>query len=104
MYHMKELKNIILKGKKMKIKEGFLLREVAGSNIVVPVGDVQIDFNGMMTLNTVGAFVWKLLENDITEDCLVDAVTKEYDIDLETAKRDVSVYINKLREKGIIEG
>lgn len=88
----------------MKIKEGFLLREVAGSNIVVPVGDVQIDFNGMMTLNPVGAFIWKLLEDNVTEAEIVGEVIKEYEIDRETAERDTAVYINKLREKGIIEG
>lgn len=87
----------------MKIKEGFLLREVAGSNIVVPVGDAQIDFGGMMTLNPVGTFIWKLLETDKTVEELTDAVVKEYEIDNATAQKDICVYINKLREKGIIE-
>lgn len=87
----------------MKIKEGFLLREVAGSNIVVPVGDTQIDFGGMMTLNPVGTFIWKLLETDRTVDELTDAVVNEYQIDNATAQKDIVVYIEKLREKGIIE-
>ena len=51
----------------MKLKEGFLLREVAGSNIVVPVGKAELDFGGMLTLNPVGAFIWNQLSEDTTE-------------------------------------
>ena len=40
----------------MKIKEGYLLREVAGSNIVVPIGEGELNFSGVITLNDVGAF------------------------------------------------
>lgn len=87
----------------MKIKEGFLLREVAGSSIVVPVGDVQLDFNGMMTLNPVGAFIWKLLESEKTKEELVHAVVAEYEVDRQTAAADIERYITKLRDKGIIE-
>lgn len=46
----------------MKIKEGYLLREVAGSNIVVPIGEGELNFSGVITLNDVGAFFWKNLE------------------------------------------
>lgn len=87
----------------MKIKDGFLLREVAGSSIVVPVGDVQLDFNGMMTLNPVGAFIWKLLESEKTKEELVHAVVAEYEVDRQTAAADIERYITKLRDKGIIE-
>ena len=52
----------------MKIKEGYLLREVAGSNIVVPVGSGNMDFSGVITLNEVGSFIWKQLEKDTTKE------------------------------------
>lgn len=87
----------------MKIKDGFLLREVAGSSVVVPVGDAQLDFNGMMTLNPVGAFIWKLLESEKTREELVCAVVAEYEVDSQTAAADIERYITKLRDKGIIE-
>lgn len=87
----------------MKIKDGFLLREVAGSNIVVPIGQAELDFGGMMTLNEVGAFVWHCLETDTTEAEVVKALLAEYDVDEQTAKHDVHSYIVRLQEKGIIE-
>ena len=87
----------------MKIKDGYIIREVAGSNIVVPIGDEQMSFSGIMALNPVGAFIWKLLEKGATKDELVDAVLKEYEIDRDTASSDIDKYIAKLREKNIIE-
>ncbi len=87
----------------MKIKEGFLLREVAGSHIVVPVGKAELDFNGMMTLNPVGAFVWTALETESTEAEVVQKVLDAYEIDETTAARDVHTYIEKLRGVGLIE-
>ncbi len=87
----------------MKIKEGYLLREVAGSNIVVPLGAAELDLGGMMTLNEVGAFVWHALEENTNEEQIVKALLSEYDVEEAVAARDVHTYIEKLREKGLIE-
>ncbi len=86
----------------MKIKDGYLLREVAGSNIVVPIGEGAMDFSGVITLNDVGAFIWKSLEEDTTEAELVKKILAEYDIDEETAKSDVKEYIGSLRKADLI--
>ena len=86
----------------MKIKDGYLLREVAGSNIVVPVGEGTMDFSGVITLNDVGAFLWKNLEEDVSEEELVQRVLKEYDTDEVTARRDVAEYMTSLKGAGFI--
>lgn len=87
----------------MKIKDGFLLREVAGSFIVVPVGSAAVDFGGMMTLNPVGAFVWRAMETQTDENTIVEKILAEYEIDRETAARDVHIYVEKLRGAGLLE-
>lgn len=87
----------------MKIKDGFLLREVAGSFIVVPLGAAAMDFGGMMTLNPVGAFVWRALETDTDEAQIVEKILAEYEIDRDTAARDVHIYAEKLRAAGLLE-
>lgn len=89
--------------KTMRIKDGFLLREVAGSFIVVPVGAAAMDFGGMMTLNPVGAFVWKAMETDTDENAVVEKILAEYEIDRDTAARDVHIYVEKLRAAGLLE-
>lgn len=86
----------------MKIKDGFILREVAGSYLVVAVGARVKDFNGMINLNETGAFLWKLLEKGATEEEAVAELLKEYDVDEETAKADVKAFVSKLTEAGLL--
>ena len=50
----------------MKIKEGFLLREVAGKYVVVPLGAQSVDFRCLITLNEAGTFLWRLMETETT--------------------------------------
>ena len=85
----------------MKIKDGYLLSEVAGNHVVVPVGNVS--FNGMLNLNETGVLIWKSLEKGCEESDLVAAFLEEYDVSEERAKKDVAIFVNKLREAGVID-
>lgn len=87
----------------MKIKNGFAKREIAGSNIVVPVGKTAMDFNGMITLNDSGSFLWDCFTNDITVEDAVKSVIDEYDIDEETAKKDIEKFVEMLRQNNLLE-
>ncbi|MBQ7975199.1 MAG: PqqD family protein [Clostridia bacterium] len=86
----------------MKIKEGYMLRKVAGKYIVVPVGEEAVDFNGLITTNETGAFLWKALENEISEEKLLSEFLAEYDIDEQTAASDLSDFISKLNKAELI--
>lgn len=86
----------------MKISEGYLLRNVAGKNIVVSVGS-NVSFNGMLTLNDTGVFFWNLLQNDISKEELLEKVLKEYDVSREEASKDIDEFIEKLTEAKILE-
>jgi hypothetical protein len=87
----------------LKIKDGFMLREVAGQWVVVPLGERVVEFNGIMTLSESGALLWKVLENEVAEEELTEAIIKEYDIDRETAEADVREFVNVLKEKSLIQ-
>ena len=87
----------------MKIKDGFILREVAGNYIVVAVGDAVKNFNGIINLNETGAFLWKRLEEGATEEQLKESLLNEYEVDDEIAERDIKAFINKLAEKGLLD-
>ena len=86
----------------MKIKEGYILREVAGNYLVVAVGDASLDFNGVITLNETGAYLWEKLSGGCDEEALIDAMTKEYEIDEKTAKSDVLTFLGKLKEAELL--
>ena len=85
----------------MKLKDGFILREVAGENVVIPSGG-DLALNMMMTLNETGAFLWRLLEEETSEQALVQALLAEYDVDEESAVKHVSAFVAKLHENNFL--
>ena len=86
----------------MKIKDGFILREVAGNYIVVAVGEAVKNFNGIINLNETGAFLWKQLQEGATEEQLKAAMLEEYDVQEDVAQNDIKAFIDKLNEKGLL--
>ena len=88
----------------MKIKEGYILREIAGSFVVVPVGDNVVDLSSMITINETGAFLWGFLEKGADEDSLCAALMSEYEGAPEDEMRnDIREFISVLKEKDILE-
>ena len=85
----------------MKLKNGFVVREVAGKTVAVSVGGGA--FRGMITLNGTAAFLWDALQSDTNEDALATKLIEAYEIDEATAKKDVAVFLNKLREAGLLD-
>ena len=85
----------------MKLKEGFILRTVAGDTIVVPTGDT-LDLNMMITLNGTGKFLWEKLEKGTQTEELVAALLEEYDVDEATAKAHVEAFVEKLNGHGFL--
>ena len=81
----------------MKLKNGFVLREVAGEVVVIPSGD-DLDLNMMITLNDTGRFLWEKLENGAEEDQLVQDLLKAYDVDQATAQQAVDAFVARLKE------
>ncbi|WP_040412432.1 PqqD family protein [Desulfosporosinus sp. OT] len=86
----------------MKIRDGFMLREIAGQWVVVPLGEKVVEFNGIMTLSQSGALLWQVLEKNASEEDLVEVILKEYTIDKETAETDVREFVSIIREKNLI--
>ena len=83
----------------MKIKEGFIIREVGGEFIVVPIGEAGKEFHGMVKLNESGAFLWRFFCAEHTQEEAVKALTDEYDVDEETAKKDVAAFMATLNDQ-----
>ena len=81
----------------MKLKEGFVLRQVAGETVVIPSGD-DMDLNMMITLNDTGKFLWEQLETEKTREQLLDAVLAEYEVTREVAEKAIADFIARLNE------
>lgn len=80
----------------MKLKEGFVLGEVAGEYMVLPSGDTM-NLNVITTLNASGKFLWEQLQEETTEEKMVAAVLANYEISREAAAAYVKEFVDKLR-------
>ena len=87
----------------MKIKENFVLRQVADTWVVLPLGSATLDFNGMLTLNESGVLLWKLLEQGSDRDALVDRLLAEYEVSRQEAATDVEDFLGKLIQAGCVD-
>lgn len=87
----------------MKIKNGFVLRQVANLWVVMPFGAQLLDFNGMIKLNDCGAMLWKELEQGSDREGLTQALTREYRVSREDAWQDAGEFLDKLAQAGCLE-
>lgn len=87
----------------MKAKEGFLLRNVADDYIVVAVGDEAEDFNKLITMNSVGAFIYEQLREELSMDELVAKMLDKYDVDRALAERDAQYFVSELNKAGLLD-
>lgn len=87
----------------MKIKDGFVLKAIAGSYMVVPLGSQVTQFGSIIKLSETGAFLWDKLSVDVEKSELVSALTGEYDVDESTASADIDKFIEKLKTSDLLE-
>ena len=86
----------------MKRNSDFMLRDIAGEVVLVPTGQATQQFNGLITLNEVAAFIWKNLDEAGTREQLVKMILDEFEVDQKTAEADVDGFINALKEQEMI--
>ena len=89
--------------KDMKIKEGFVLRNVVDEFIVMPTGDNIAKFEGAVVLNEVSAFIFKQLQSPVSREDLLMALLNEYDVDEATAAADLDALLAKFADMGVLE-
>lgn len=88
----------------MKIKKGFVAKEIAGQYVVVALGKASKIFNGIIKLNETAKFIWDMLEKGAEKDEIVVAILAEYEgVDRETAEADVQKFIDELKGANILE-
>ena len=88
----------------MKIKNGFVAKEIAGQYVVVALGQASKIFNGIVKLNESGKFIWDMLVKGAEKDDIVKALLEEYEgVDEATATADVDRFIGELRGANILE-
>ncbi len=87
----------------MKVREDLILREVAGENILIPVGEIALDIKGMFTLTESGTLLYRKLTEGCTKEDLVQTLLDEYEVDQEKASEDVDAFLEQLEKAGVLQ-
>lgn len=87
----------------MKIKEGFVLREVMGNNVIIAVGEASRNFRGMVQLNESAAVIWKFIAEGLDREQIIDAMMEKYDAEKDVIEADVCRSIEMFAANGMIE-
>ena len=88
----------------MKTKEGFILREMCGDNIITGEGLEHINFNKLISLNSTAAFLWNaVVGKEFTVESMAQLLVDEYGIDMELALKDSAALSQSWIEAGIAE-
>lgn len=88
----------------MRIKKGFVLRELVGQKIVIGEGLEQIDFNKLVSLNSSAAYLWEhLVSREFDLETMVDLLLERYDIERSVALKDARALLDNWKSIGLIE-
>lgn len=87
----------------MKINGEFIMREVAGDAILIPVGNTALQFNGIIALGPVGALIWEGLSAGKDRSQLLSDILENFEIDTTTAEADLDEFLNQLAAENFIE-
>lgn len=88
----------------MKKSEDFILNDIAGNTVLIPVGDKAVSFNGIITLNDTARFLWENIDDNFDADALIALICNSYeDVNKATAEESAEKFISTLKEVGAIE-
>jgi hypothetical protein len=89
----------------MRLKNGFVLREVCGEQVIMGEGIGALDFGRLLCLNETAAWLWKRASavGEFTVESLAEALCGEYDVSLEQAKKDTAAIVAEWQKVNVAE-
>ena len=102
-YQIMEKNEFLEEKTDMKTKPGFIMRNIAGEFVLMPINENIGKFNGTLLMNEVSAFIWEKMQSPISRDDLLKAVLAEYDVEEAVAAADLDSLLEKLNQMGVIE-
>jgi len=87
----------------MRRKDNFVMQNVGGENLLVPLGAQVMDMNAIITLNATSSYIWSLLDKDRSIDELATAVSERFEVDSARARADIEKFIEEITGLGLIQ-
>lgn len=86
----------------MRVKDGFVLREVAGQAVVIATGEASKGFHGMVKLNGTGRDIWQGLAAGETPEHIAEGLCAMYDVSPDQARSDVDAFVQRMSREGFL--
>lgn len=86
----------------MKVSDEFILRNVAGDNLLIPTGSSALDVKGLILLSESGVLLYNKLKNGCTKEDLIAALTAEYAVSDDEAARDTEAFLDQMRQLNML--
>lgn len=86
----------------LKLDKEYVLRQIGDDYVIVPVGKAALDFNGMITVNDTGAFLWEQLVKGTSKEGLLETLMETYEVTQEEAERDIDEFLDVLYKNNIL--
>ena len=84
-------------------KEDFVIREIAGETIIVPIRKQAGDLESIYTLNELGTTIWGMIDGKTKVSKIIEAIHENYDTSRENAARDVAEFLQSLEKASLIQ-
>lgn len=87
----------------MKLKYNFVIEDVVGQKIAVPIGRENC-IGGFLKLNNSGAYILNLLKNDVSAEEIISSIQKDFEVDdITEAKQFVNSFLEELKNSDLLE-
>ncbi len=86
----------------MKTNEDYILRDIDGESMLIPIREASVLFNGVIHLTDTAAFIWKQVD---TADCVEEIVRRlvaAYKVTEKEAREDVYGFLGELYRRDIV--
>ena len=92
-----------MENKIYSLKGSYVLRQIAGEYLAIPISNKSGEDAGIVVLNPVSQIIWGKLENGATFDEILDVVTTEFDVSKEEATADIKEFLDGLQQAGLLK-
>ena len=87
----------------MKRKDDFIMQNVGGEYLLVPLGAQVMDMNAIITLNVTSSYIWSLLDQDRSVDEITTAVAERFEVDPAHARADIQKFLAEIADMGLLQ-
>ena len=89
----------------MRLKDGLILREVAGQFVIVPTGKRVREVTNTVYISSSAAYLWDYMkEHTFTKEELADLIMQKYTgVTRDVAEKDIASFLETLNRNHILE-